>query len=232
MTTLQPLALTHLVREPLTPSAKPPLLLLLHGVGSNERDLFGLAPALDPRFLILSLRAPNPLGPESFAWFQIRPTPQGNVINPAQAEASRGTLIELIPQAVAAYGADSEQVYLMGFSQGAILSASVALTRPDLVAGAVLMSGRILPEIQPLVAQRDALVGLPLLVIHGTEDRVLPIAHGRASRDMLASLPVALTYEEFPMGHEITAESFALLNRWLSARLDARSRRAAHDAEA
>lgn len=225
MTTTQPLALTHLVREPLTPAHRPPLLLLLHGVGSNERDLFGLAPALDPRFLVLSLRAPNPLGPQSFAWFQIRPAPEGNVINPVQAEASRSTLIELIPQAAAAYGADPQQVYLMGFSQGAILSASVALTEPDLVAGAVLMSGRILPEILPLLAPRDALAGLPLLVIHGTEDRVLPIAHGRASREMLAKLPVALTYQEFPMGHEITAESFALLNHWLAARLDAGTRR-------
>ena len=226
MTGIQPLALTHLVREPLTPSAKPPLLLLLHGIGSNERDLFGLAPALDPRFLVLSLRAPNVLGPESFAWFQIRPSAQGNIINPEQAEASRRTLIELIPQAAASFGADPEQIYLMGFSQGAILSASVALTRPDLVAGAVLMSGRILPEIQPLVAAPEALAGLPVLVIHGTEDGVLPIAHGRASRDLLATLPVALAYQEFPMAHEITSESLARVNRWLAERLDSGMRRA------
>ncbi len=221
----RPLPLTHLVREPRMPTPKPPLLLLLHGVGSNERDLFRLAPGLDPRFLILSLRAPNVLGPNSFAWFRFRPSAQGNVINPGQAEGSRLLLIDLIPEAVAAVGADPQQVYLMGFSQGAIVSASVALTRPDLVAGAVLMSGRILPEIQPFIAASEELAGLPILIVHGTEDGVLPVAHGWASRDTLATLPVALTYEEFLMGHEITRESFAVATRWLAMRLDDGARR-------
>ncbi len=61
--TLADLSLTHLVRPPTQPSEAPPLLLLLHGVGSNERDLFALAPQLDERFLVLSVRAPNPRGP-------------------------------------------------------------------------------------------------------------------------------------------------------------------------
>ncbi len=49
----KPLSLIHLVRQPLVEKSTPPLLLLLHGVGSNEHDLFGLAPFLDKRFLIL-----------------------------------------------------------------------------------------------------------------------------------------------------------------------------------
>lgn len=217
------LPLIHLVREPQTPPApggKPPLLLLLHGVGSHERDLFALAPALDPRFLILSLRAPNVLGPQSYAWFTFTPSPTVNRINAEQAEASRQLLLRFIPEAVAAYGADPARVYLMGFSQGAIMSASVALTRPDLVAGAVLMSGRILPEIQPLRAQPDALRGLPIFVAHGTRDIVLPIAHGRASRDTLAALPVALTYREYDMPHTITDASLTDIAAWLTARLN------------
>ena len=143
------LPLVHLVRQPIIEAGTPPLLLLLHGVGSNEHDLFELAPFLDKRFLIISVRAPNTLGPGSYAWFEVNFTPQGPAINPEQAEASRETLITFIKEAITAYGANPKQVYLMGFSQGAIMSASVALTRPELVAGAVLMSGRILPEIQP-----------------------------------------------------------------------------------
>ncbi|MGH2514619.1 MAG: alpha/beta hydrolase [Ktedonobacterales bacterium] len=223
-----PLPLVHLVREPAQPPApghKPPLLLLLHGVGSNERDLFGLAPSLDPRFLILSLRAPNVLAPDSYAWFTFKPSPTVNRINAAQAEASRQLLLRFIPEAVAAYGADPARVYLMGFSQGAIMSASVALTQPDLIAGAVLMSGRILPEIQPLIAPAETLRGLPVLVVHGTRDMVLPIAHGRASRDTLATLPVALTYREYDMPHTVTDASFADIATWLTARLDEGARR-------
>lgn len=219
----KPLSLVHLVREPEQPPAPdqmPPLLLLLHGVGSHERDLFALAPRLDPRFLILSLRAPNVLGPESYAWFTFTPSPLVNRINAEQAEASRQLLLRFIPEAVAAYGADPARVYLMGFSQGAIMSASVALTQPKLVAGAVLMSGRILPEIQPLIAPAEALRGLPILVAHGIRDMVLPIAHGRATHDTLAALPVALTYREYEMPHAVTDASLADIAALLTARLN------------
>lgn len=217
---MKTLALVHLVRQPIIKADTPPLLLLLHGVGSNEDDLFGLAPYLDERFLIISVRAPNTLGPGSYAWFDVDFTPQGPVIDPAQAEASREALIDFIGEAITAYSADPNQVYMMGFSQGAIMSSSVALTRPDLVAGVVLMSGRILPEVQPLMAAPEKLEGLPILVVHGIVDTVLPITHGRASRQLLASLPVELTYHEYPMGHEVSQESLADVSSWLSAQLD------------
>jgi len=213
-------SLVHLVRQPIVEADTPPLLLLLHGVGSNENDLFGLASYLDERFLIISVRAPNTLGPGSYAWFDVDLTPQGPVIDPAQAEASREALIDFIGEAITAYSVNPNQVYMMGFSQGAIMSASVALTRPDLVAGVVLMSGRILPEIQSLMAASEKLEGLPILVVHGVADTVLPINHGRASRRLLASLPVELTYHEYPMGHEVSQESLADVSSWLSAQLD------------
>jgi phospholipase/carboxylesterase len=217
---LKTLSLVHRVRQPIVEAGTPPLLLLLHGVGSNEHDLFALAPFLDERFLIISARAPNTLEPGSHAWFEVSFTLQGPIIDPEQAEASRKALIAFLDEAVTAYGADPKQVYLMGFSQGAIMSASVALTRPELVAGVVLMSGRILPEIKPLMAPSEQLAGLPCMVVHGTADMVLPIAYGRASQQLLSSLPVELTYHEYPMGHEISQESLADVTTWLSAQLD------------
>ncbi len=217
---MKTLPLVHLVRQPIIEAGTPPLLLLLHGIGSNEHDLYGLAPFLDKRFLIISVRAPNTLGPGSYAWFEADFTPQGPVINPEQAEASRKTLITFLKEAITAYGADPKQVYLMGFSQGAIMSASVALTQPELVAGAVLMSGRILPEIRPLIASSEELSGFPFLVVHGTVDMVLPITHGRASRELLSSLPVDLTYHEYPMGHEVNQESLSDVTTWLTEQLD------------
>ena len=215
------LSLVHLVRQPAQPSERPPLLILLHGVGSNEHDLFSLAPALDGRFLIVSARAPNTRAPGSYAWFAVTFTPQGPVIDADQAERSRQTLIRFIGAACAAYGADPARVFLMGFSQGAIMSASVALTEPELVAGAVLISGRILPEIRELIAPRERLAGKPLLVQHGTADTVLPIQHGRASRALLEQLPVRLSYHEHPIGHEISQASLGQASAWLSGELDA-----------
>ena len=217
---MKTLPLVHLIRQPIIEAAAPPLLLLLHGIGSNEYDLDGLAPFLDKRFLIISVRATNTLGPGSYAWFEVDFTSQGPVINPQQEEASRKALISFLKEAIMAYGADPKQVYLMGFSQGAIMSASIALTRPELVTGAVLMSGRILPEIRPLIAPGKELSGFPFLVVHGTADMVLPITYGRASRELLSSLPVDLTYHEYEMGHEVSQESLSDVTSWLTEQLD------------
>ena len=82
------------------------------------------------------------------------------------------------------------------------------------------MSGRILPEIRPLIASPERLAGLPLLVVHGLGDTVLPIQHGQASRALLQDLPVQLDYREYRMGHEVSAESLADVAAWLTNRID------------
>lgn len=197
-----------------------PLLLLLHGVGSNERDLIQLAPYLDPRFFVISARAPITLAPGMYAWFEVQLDPVRPIINPQQAESSRQKLLTFIGETVDRYGVDSSRVYLMGFSQGAIMSLGVALTSPEKVAGIVAMSGRVLPEIIPLIAPPEALAGLPIFVAHGTEDQVLPIHHGRAARDLLERLPVALTYREYPIGHQVAEESLTDITAWLAERLN------------
>ncbi len=220
MSTQSP-SLIHLTREPShRPSRLPPLLLLLHGVGSHEGDLMNLAPHLDGRFFVVSGRGPNTLAPGSYAWFHVEFAPTGPVINPEEAEGSRLRLLHFIDEVIEVYRLDPQQVYLMGFSQGAIMSLSLALTRPDRLAGVVAMSGRILPEVLPQLAPREAFAHLPIFVAHGTADPVLPIHYGRASRERLAGLPVSLTYREYPMGHEITAESLQDITTWLIERLD------------
>ena len=100
------------------------------------------------------------------------------------------------------------------------MSASVALIQPELVAGAVLMSGRIPLEIRQLIASNEELSGFPFLVVHGTADMVLPITYGRDSRELLSSLPVDLTYHEYPMGHEVSQESLGDVTAWLTEQLD------------
>lgn len=215
------LSLVHVTQPPREATEDaPPLLLLLHGVGSHEGDLIQLATYLDRRFFIVSARAPVTLAPGMYAWFEVQLDPVRPIINPQQAESSRKRLITFIDEAVNAYDLDPARAYLMGFSQGAIISLSVALTRPEKVAGVVAMSGRVLPEIAPLIAPPEALTGLQIFVAHGTDDRVLPIHHGRAARDLLQRLPVALTYREHVMGHQVSEESLTEIAAWLAERLD------------
>jgi phospholipase/carboxylesterase len=196
------------------------LLLLLHGVGSHEGDLMGLSPYLDERFFIVSARGPVTLGPGMYAWFHVLLDPIQPQINAQEAEHSRITLLLFIDEVAAAYNTDPSRTYVMGFSQGAIMSLSLALTRPETLAGVVAMSGRVLPEVLPKMAPAEAMRGLPILMVHGTEDVVLPIHHGRAGRDRLSALPVALTYREYSMGHNVSEESLADVATWLRQRLD------------
>ena len=216
------LSLVHLARPPRTATAgAPPLLIQLHGVGSNERDLFGFADVLDPRFLVLSVRAPLVRGPDSFAWFDVRPLPGGDfAIDPEQLRASRDRVVRFIGEAVAAYQADPERVYLLGFSQGAIISLTTALSRPQGIAGVVALSGRVPPEATPWVAPAPELAGLPIFLAHGTSDGVIRIGHAHAARDLLEHLPVALTYREYAMAHTVGPETMYDLRGWLTTRLD------------
>jgi phospholipase/carboxylesterase len=215
------LSLVHLVRPPQTDvEGQPPLLIQLHGIGSNERDLFSFADLLDPRFLVLSVRAPLVLGPGSFAWFHVDFLPQGYVINAEELRASHETIIRFINEATRAYQTDPERVYLVGFSQGGSMSLAAALAHPELVAGAAIMSGRLMPEARPLFASKEQVAGLPLLVVHGTGDEVIPIRYARQAREALADLPVDLTYHEYQMEHEVTPASLDEVLTWFTAQLN------------
>ena len=221
MSTGAELSLFHLIRKPTVGSPTIPLLLLLHGVGSNEEDLFALAPELDGRFLIISARAPNQIGPGAHAWFRVEFTAAGPQHDPQMAAASRALLVKFLDEVAEEYGVDPGRSYLMGFSQGAIMSLYVALTQPKRVAGVVAMSGRVLPEAVSEMAPADNFARLPILYVHGTQDAVLPIQYGRDAREVLSKLPVDLTYKEFEMPHTVSGESFAVVKAWLTARLDA-----------
>lgn len=136
-------------------------------------------------------------------------------------------MISFIRQAPEAYLADADRIYLMGFSQGAIMSLTLTLTNPQPLAGVVAMSGRTLPELfsedGPLsghLVTPEALRGFPLLVVHGLWDKVLPVQYGRDTRKRFTAYPVDLEYREFDMGHTISDESLTAINSWLSARLD------------
>ncbi|MGB7926477.1 MAG: alpha/beta fold hydrolase [Pyrinomonadaceae bacterium] len=220
----QNLSLVHHVLEPRErPStARAPLLVLLHGIGSNEDDLYSLAPYLDGRLMIVSARAPVVMGAGSFGWFNIDFTPQGMVVDMEQADESRRLILKFIDELVETYEADPACVVLMGFSQGAMMSLSAALTQPERVAAVAAMSGRLPAQALTQMAAPESLRGMPIFVAHGIYDPVLPIESGRDCRRKLEALPVELTYREYPMAHEVSMESLRDVAAWLSSTLNAR----------
>jgi phospholipase/carboxylesterase len=196
----------------------PPLLLLLHGYGSNEHDLMGLAPYVSPRFHIVSARALYDIG-MGFAWYHLYGVP-GHLIDD---NASRDHSLEVLTKFVASLpervGSDPQRVYLFGFSQGAVMSMALALTAPHLVAGVVGVSGYIKEATMQRV-QPDALSHLDMLVQHGTHDDLLPVDLGRQAQAYLETLPLRLTYTEYPIGHGIHPQGVLQIQRWLDERLN------------
>lgn len=219
------LSLVHLAREPVSSSSSsqpPPLLLLLHGIGSNEADLFGLAPFLDERFLIVSARAPIVMGAGAYGWFNIEFTPAGLVADINQARKSLDLLPGFLDEIVSHYRANERCVYVGGFSQGAMMSLALALNWPEKIAGVLAMSGRFPSQVLKDELDREALEGMPFMVTHGIYDPVLPIEEGRLVRKRLEALPVEFTYGEYPMGHEVSQESLRDVTAWLTRSLDVR----------
>ena len=220
---LQRLPMLHLplrfLHQPAADHRAPPsLLVLMHGVGSNEQDLFSLAPQVPPGYHVLSLRAPYPMAPGANAWFNFSIGPEGlRSYDAAQEVASRAQVAETVTQAGSQLGVPAERVVVGGFSQGGIMSLSLLLTRPDLMAGAMVWHGRMLSTDLVPAAPGAALAGRALWISHGTSDDVIPLSHAHDMRDAVQPLPLALTYRDFPGAHGIHPQELAESMAWLEA---------------
>lgn len=207
--------LSYLVKEPKIKSTNPPLLILLHGIGSNEEDLFSFANRIPDNFLVVSVRAPQVINNGSYAWYDMDLSTGKPIYNKQQAEESRKTIIAFINQLKVLHPYNEHQVYLCGFSQGAVMSYSVGLTRPDIIKGIAVMSGRLLEEVKSIKASEDKLKNLKVFISHGKNDTVLPIHYAREGDAYLKSLNIFPTYNEYTEGHGINSEMLNDLIEWL-----------------
>jgi phospholipase/carboxylesterase len=191
-------------------------------VGSNELSMAALAAGFDPRFVVISVRGPIEIRPFAFGWFSIARTPDGPAVDPSEVEAAWARVMTFIDEALLAYGADPERVFLAGFSQGGIIALGLSLVAGRRIAGAVSMSGWLPPEVVPGAVPDNHRARTPALIVHGTADEEIEVAAGRSSARTLRRFGLAADYAEFAMGHTTTDESLAVVQAWLSARLDIR----------
>ncbi len=179
-----------------------------------------LAGRFDPRFLVISARSPIEMGPFAFGWLNVTFTPEGPVVDRAEAQAAWTRVATFIDEAVVAYEADPARVFIVGFSQGGIIALATMLTAPEQVAGVACMSGRLLPEVLPHVVRPDRLRDKPVLIVHGVRDETLGVAYGREAFRALQRFPLALEYREFDMGHTTSDQSMDIVSDWVTAALD------------
>lgn len=208
----------NFLERPAEPVAgqRPWLLVLMHGVGSNEHDLMGLAPFVPPQFHVLSLRAPYAMGHDAHAWFQFTVDADGTRhINVPQEQKSRQVVQQTVQLAASQLGIDPERVVVAGFSQGGIMALSLLLTQPQLLRAAMVWHSRLLPEALPAQAPAEAMKDKALWVSHGTYDNVIPLTSAHAIRDHAKALPLLLSYQEYPGAHEIRPEELRASMQWL-----------------
>lgn len=190
---------------------------MVHGRGADEEDLPGLAPALDPRLLILSVRAPFPfdLG-GGYTWYDV-----GTVgsPDPAMFRESHDRLSRFVDEALRQYPIDPARLFLLGFSMGTVMSLAQGLTRPALFRGIVAHSGYV-AEGTHLQYRWNELAGTSFFIAHGTLDPVIPIGMARRAKELFAASGAPYVYREYPMTHQITDESLRDVAAWLRPLLD------------
>lgn len=215
----QNLSLVHEILPPKSKAENPPLLLMLHGYGSHELDLFSFAPMLNQHYFILSARAPISLGFGGFAWFDISIDNGGlKVRNYDQARSSMEKIMQFIGEIQEAYSANPDHTDLLGFSQGCMLSYGLALNHPQNFKNIIALSGYVLKDIVPDKYQAQSLSHLDCFVSHGSMDNVLPVQGARLTIGMLEQMKINHQYREYPIGHGVSPENFDDLKTWMKDR--------------
>lgn len=179
------------------------LLLLAHGVGGNETNLASLADGTGDDTLVILPRGPLMLGADQYAWFPVAFGPQGPRPDLAAAEQGRRRLAAFITELQAESGVPPSRTVVAGFSQGGIMSASVGLTRPELIAGFGVLAGRVLPELEPQLAEREALSRIQAFIGHGRDDTKLPIDWAHRADAWLTRLGIPHETRLYPGDHGV-----------------------------
>ena len=193
-------------------------LVLLHGRGTDENDLFPLLDELDPdrRLLGATARGPLSLPPGGSHWYVIR---QVGSPDPETFHATYALAGGWLDGLLAEHGIPPERAILGGFSQGAAMTHALGLDagRPRL-AGLIALSGFI-PQVEGF--ELGDVTGLPVAIGHGIYDPVISVEFGREARDRLIQAGADVTYRESPMPHTIDPAFLADLRGWVSARVPA-----------
>ncbi len=194
-------------------------LVLFHGRGADERDLYPLLDALDPerRLLGITPRGPLALPPGGAHWYRLGgiPTPDPGTFFPSFEAA--GALLDSLPVPI-------DRVVLGGFSQGAVMSWALGLgragdgaTRPR-PAGIMALSG-FMPEVEGFALELDGLDGYPVAVAHGSLDPVIPVEFGRAAAERVRAAGADLLWRETPVPHTIDPRVLPELRAFVAAAL-------------
>jgi len=211
--------LHYTVRQPKTEQENPPVLILLHGYGSNEEDLFSFASELPDELLIVSARAPYDMNFGGFAWYAI--TLDANDEKFSDLHEARQSLTKIatfIDYIKTTYQTAPNNTFLLGFSQGSILSYALSLNYPNKVNHVIALSGYINNDLVPENVS-DLNITTDYYISHGSVDQVLPVEWARKAPEYLNKSNLQNVYSEYPVGHGVAPQNFYSFKSWIEERL-------------
>jgi phospholipase/carboxylesterase len=191
---------------------RPPLLVLLHGRGADEHDLFALAPAIDPNIAVVSVRAPLTTDEGGYTWSESRSPGRYD------GESLRASLTWFQEwfDSLTSGRPEPQAAYLLGFSAGMAMASALLLDRPTRYAGAILLSGT-LPFDTDLPITKNRLAGVRVFYGHGSFDRVIPAdLVTRSAKYLSKSSGARLETHDYPIAHEIDDAEIGDMNAWLT----------------
>ena len=204
----------YVERLPLVQIEKAPLLILIHGYGSNEQDLFSFASELPSKYHIVSLRGIFNIPFGGYGWYNIDFMNLEKHSNFEQAHQSKAKIQQFITQFIQEKNLSTQGVTLCGFSQGCILSYALAFDQPQLVRNIIALSGYPAPELLPENFTQDY-SHLNFFISHGKEDSVIPVEWARNIKPLLTQLNIKHVYNEYPAGHGINPQNYLDMMRWV-----------------
>jgi phospholipase/carboxylesterase len=194
------------------------LLIMLHGLSGDEQVMWLFDRALPRSATVISPRALF-AAPDGFSW--ARSVGHGEV-GPADFTEALNALQHFIPEMIERYECDLQRVIVMGFSQGAAVSYALSLTQPDLMCGVIALAGFMPSDLthsstSPLRGSAQSALPPRYLIIHSTDDNVVPIALAREARSELEARGALVEYHEYPGGHKIAAQGMKDIAAWLQS---------------
>lgn len=190
---------------------KSPLIVLLHGYGSNEKDLFSFKEFLPNDATIVSLRAPLELFQNMYAWYQIYFENNVKSFDEKSAFSSKNLIIDKIKQISKEYNCDDERITLIGFSQGAILGFSVALMKNNLIKNLVALSGYV----EEKIIDFSSMSFPNIYISHGINDDVIPHLDSKKTLQILNKNKINYDYYEFNQGHGVNMDNLNSFLKWI-----------------
>lgn len=195
---------------PLAGSTPNALIVLIHGYGSNGDDLLSLARMIQPALPNTAFVAPNapsrvPRMAAAFQWWPIETFSMAE--RAAGAVSAAPALDAFIAQELEKTGLSSDRLLLLGFSQGTMMALHVGLRRPEPVAGIVAISGML---VAPERLEAEIRARPPVLLIHGTDDDVVPFRSMDLTSTALSAVGVDIETHVSPgIGHSVGQDGLA-----------------------